>query len=130
MDEPIGEELDLDLTSAPVDPANPSFDSFLSALQAFHEGKVGADVLKKYHSVLTAQVAKSESDIGRMKVSSDDEDFKNLSLGSLTLLRETLDRLHDYVSAPGPQTLAICIESFLRSRGAVAFLDKKLQEAK
>lgn len=123
-----GESIDLDYTSAPVDPDNPGLDSLLSALKGFHEGNVSADILRKYHKVLSVQLENSRKNIEAMQVTEAAQDTKNLSIGALAFLGETLDRLNDYIDAPGPENLGNCVESFMRSRGALAFVHRKLDE--
>jgi hypothetical protein len=123
-----GEPVDCDYTSGPVDTANPGFDSLLSALKAFHEGQVGLDVLRIYHRELSRKLDESARNIEAMKVRDEAAEIKNLSLGALTYTRDAIDRLKDYIDNPGPDTLGQCVDSFLRSRGAVTFVNRKLDE--
>ncbi len=119
-------EITEDYTSGPVDVQNPTFGSLLSALKAFHEGDEELETLKTYHRVLSRQLKESRQNIREMEIHEGTEDTRNLSLGALLLLDETLARLGEYIEAPGPETLGLCVESLLNSRGAVTFVGRML----
>lgn len=123
-----GEAAEVDYYSGIVDPDNPAFDSLLGALKAYSEGKADLDLLKKYHRGLTRQLEKSRTQIQEMKLSGDSEEMRSLSLGSLDMLNVAMDRLEDYIENPNPQNLGICVSIFLDARGAVTYVNKKLDK--
>lgn len=120
--------VDVDYTSAPADPDNPAFDSLLDALRAHHEGEIGLDVLKTYHTELSKQLQHSRSNIQAMEVAPESQETKDISLGALTTVQDTIDRLDDYIREQNPQTLADCVSSLLNSKGQVAYVHKILDE--
>lgn len=124
---------DIPMTSAPVDPENPGFDSLLGALKAVHEGEMGIDGLKKYHTGLQNQLNDSRDFISGMEIHRETGETRDLALGALGITQMMLDFLQNYIDDPNPDTLAACVQALLDSRAAMAnihyLLDKNIEAA-
>ena len=119
---------DLTMTSAPVDPENPGFDSLLGALKGFHEGEYGKDVLEKYHTSLQSHLNESKSFIQDMEIHEETRETRDKALGSLGMVQMMLDSLKAYIESPNPDTLASCVQSLLDARASAAYVHSILDE--
>lgn len=124
---------DLDMTSGPVDPDNPEFNSLMSALKAVHEGTMGMEVLVKYHTGLQQQLNNSRSFIEGMSIHEETKQTRDMALGALGITQMMLDLLQKYIDNPNPATLGACVQSLLDSIAAMAnihyLLDKNIRES-
>lgn len=111
---------DPSMMSAPVNVENPGFDSLLSALKAVHTGEMGMDVLRRYHSALSAQLETSRQHILNIPVPEGfeglDTDQRNMTLGALAVTRAMLDQVARYVDAPTQENVAGCVDLLLQSQ--------------
>lgn len=118
-----------DLTSGPVDPQNPTFDSLLGALKAAHEGELDSDGLRAYHDGLRKMVRESRAAIEALDVPEEFVEARNqtrTSLGGLDILELTLDQVQRYLEEPGDQQMAACVNSLLYSVGMMEELHERL----
>ncbi|MCD4782543.1 MAG: hypothetical protein K8T10_01800 [Candidatus Eremiobacteraeota bacterium] len=131
MKESIKEEIireygDLPLTSAPVDPENPSFDSLLGALKAVYTGEMNEEVLVKYHRELTGQLDESLHFIENMEISDETIETRDKCIGAINIVRITMDLLDDYKNNPSPEAMGQLVESLLTSRAVMKYIHKML----
>lgn len=124
---------DITMTSAPVDPDNPGFDSLLGALKAVHEGQMGMNGLRKYHTGLQSQLNDSRDFITGMEIHDETRNTRDMALGALGITQMMLDLLQNYINDPNPNSLAACVQSLLDSRAAMAnihyLLDKNIKDS-
>ena len=124
---------DISMTSSPVDPDNPGFDSLLGALKAVHEGEMEMEGLRKYHVGLQSQLNNSRDFIANMEIHDETRQTRDMALGALGITQLMLDLLQKYIDDPNPNTLAACVQSLLDSRAAMAnihyLLDKNIKDS-
>jgi len=121
-------QTDMPMTSGPVDPENPTFDSLLGALKACHEGEMGMDVLEKYHVELSRQLEESREYFKNMEITEVIQETRDMCLGSLGIVKITMDTLKAYIEKPAPETLGACVQSLLNSRAAMKYVHDILDE--
>ncbi|MCD4784543.1 MAG: hypothetical protein K8T10_12040 [Candidatus Eremiobacteraeota bacterium] len=119
---------DTPLVSAPVDPDNPAFDSLLGALKAVHTGEMEMEVLVKYHRELSKQLEESRKDLESMKVADEAGEVKDLSIGSLDIVRVTMGLIGDYIEDPTDEKMADCVDSLLTSISITEYVRNLLDE--
>lgn len=119
---------EIPLISAPVDPDHPTFNSLLGALKAVHTGEMGMDVLVKYHSALSQQLAESRKSIEEMDVSEGVREARNLSLGAIAMTQVALDMIEKYIQEPSQDRMADCLQSLLDAMAATSYASGKLDE--
>ena len=125
------------LSSGPVDPNNPTFDSLLGALKAVSSEEMPMDVLVKYHKGLSRQLSASRKSIEAMPVPDEFEDVvseqRKMTLASLDVTQTMLDFLEIYIKAPSKENLAFCVERLLNCQNLVntvhGLLNKNIEEA-
>lgn len=124
---------DITMTSSPVDPNNPGFDSLLGALKAVHEGKLGMQGLRKYHVGLQDQLNNSRDFIRDMEIHDETRETRDMAMGAIAVTQIMLDLLQKYIDDPNPSTLAACVQSLLDSRAAMAnihyLLDRNIKDS-
>lgn len=123
---------DVSLESAPVDPANPSFASLLSAMKEVHTGALPLEVLERYHHQLSRQLADSKQSIAATPVPEEHgqavSDQIKISLGALDIVQAMLDLLERYIQWPSQEQMAACVDALLNCQGVLAGLNQVLDE--
>ncbi len=114
---------DVPLTSGPVDPDHPTFDSLLGALEAVHKGLKPMGVLIAYHSGLSSQLTEQKGAMEEHKKKQGDNEAAasqvQMAIAALDLVQMMLDSVERYIQAPSQQQMAETLHLLLQSMGHV-----------
>ncbi len=105
---------DVSLTSAPVDPENPGFDSLLGALEAVHNKTQPLEILDKYYAALSeSNNAKKDELREALKSAPENADKLKIILTTLDLVTVLLESVKTYSKDPNIENMGECVSLFL-----------------
>ncbi|MGV8122137.1 MAG: hypothetical protein AB2L14_20440 [Candidatus Xenobiia bacterium LiM19] len=124
---------DVPLTSGPVDPDNPTFDSLLGALEAVHKGLQPMNTLSAYHRGLSSQLTAQKAAMEEHKKNQGDNEAAasqvQMAIAALDMVQMTLDSLERYIAAPSQEQMAETLHLLLQSMGHVRNMHAMLDGA-
>jgi len=124
---------DIPLTSGPVDPDNPTFDSLLGALEAVHKGLQPMSTLSAYHRGLLSQLTAQKAAMEEHKRNQGDNETAisqvQMAIATLDMVQMMLDSLERYIAAPSQEQMAETLHLLLQSMGHVRNIHAMLDAA-
>jgi len=121
---------DVPLTSEPVDPEHPTFDSLLGALEGVHRGALAMNVLQAYHQSLSKQLQDSKAKVASLQApvdtSAPELTGQRMAVTVLDLVAAMLDSVDEYIRNPGQETMASTLNLLLQCMGYMHTLNSLL----
>jgi hypothetical protein len=115
------------LTSAPVDPEHPTFDSLLGALEAVHRGTMGMNVLESYHVSLSVQLQGAKAKVAGRATEGDSIDLRisghQMAATVLDLVQAMLESVDEYIQAPNDERMASVLNLLMQCMGYMKILE-------